>query len=69
MIKEIKVVIECPNCRKVHEISMTPEQYVKYAIINEHVQDIFPDMSPEIREMLISGICPKCWNEMFKDFK
>ena len=25
------------------------------------VQDCFPYLSPELREMLISGTCPECW--------
>ena len=29
------------------------------------VQDAFPYLSAEVREMLISGICPSCWNNMF----
>lgn len=32
------------------------------------VQDAFPGLSDEDREMLfISGICGVCWNEMFPD--
>lgn len=28
------------------------------------IQDAMPDLSAEDREMLISGICPSCWEEM-----
>lgn len=29
----------------------------------ERIQHCFPDMSVDDREFLVSGICPKCWNE------
>ena len=30
-------------------------------------QVAFPDVPAEHREMLISKICPKCWDRIFKD--
>lgn len=30
-------------------------------------QDCFPGLSADQREFLISGICGKCWDEMFKE--
>lgn len=29
------------------------------------IQDIVPELSPDYREMFISGICPTCWDNMF----
>ena len=34
----------------------------------ELVQDVFPNLSAEEREFLISGITPNEWNEMFGNF-
>lgn len=31
------------------------------------IQEVFPDLSPEHREMFITGFCPKCWDEIFGD--
>lgn len=31
----------------------------------ELVQKAFPEMSPAIREMLITGTHPECWEEMW----
>ena len=31
----------------------------------QSIQDIIPELSPDYREMLISGICPTCWDNMF----
>lgn len=29
------------------------------------IQEIVPELSPDYREMFISGICPTCWDNMF----
>lgn len=34
----------------------------------EFAQDVFPTLSAEEREFLISGITPNEWNEMFGNF-
>lgn len=31
----------------------------------EHVQDVWPNMSPGEREMLITGTHPDCWDTLF----
>jgi hypothetical protein len=31
----------------------------------ENIQQVFPDMSAEDRELLISGIHPVCWDQLF----
>ena len=30
-----------------------------------HIQDIIPELAPEMRELFISGMCPKCWDKLF----
>jgi hypothetical protein len=31
------------------------------------IQDAMPDVSRDMREMFISGTCPKCWDAMFNN--
>lgn len=45
---------------------MTDEQYHAWKG-GVHVQNIFPSWPPEDREMLISGTCPSCWEEMWAE--
>jgi hypothetical protein len=33
------------------------------------IQEIFPELSEELREMFISGMCGTCWDKTFKDPK
>lgn len=32
-----------------------------------HVQDAFPNLSRDVREQLITGIHPVCWDLMFEE--
>jgi hypothetical protein len=31
------------------------------------VQECFPYISPEYRELLISGMCPECWDKLYSE--
>ncbi len=51
----------CPFCGdvniiKVHKVSL--EAYNNGAL----AQDAFPNLTAAEREMIITGICPKCWD-------
>lgn len=65
----MKLIKECVECRKVIEIEMTFEQYKKWKYKEDLVQNIFPELSKEVREVLISRICPECWEKMFGSLK
>lgn len=56
--------VHCPNCSQVIELPITEEELLSWDG-RKHIQEQFPQLTPELREMLISGICPKCWNEIF----
>lgn len=47
------------------EVPITEEQYERIVNRDDLIQNIVPELSPEYREMFISGMCPDCWNEMF----
>lgn len=47
------------------DLNVTQEQLDRHASRTELAQHIFPDLSREEREFLISGITPKEWNKMF----
>lgn len=54
----------CPECGKQHFLGMTMDDFRAYAA-ERMADEVFPDEPPEIRELLISGTCPECWNKMF----
>lgn len=60
------VYVTCPMCGNEYEVPCTLEQWVLFTSEDRpHVQDIFPELSAEARELLISHICPSCWIKLF----
>lgn len=64
--KEVTIVTACPFCGHANEIAVNEADYWDWQD-GALVQDAFPYLSADEREMLISGICPTCWEETFRD--
>ncbi len=62
--KEVQIVTFCPICGKAHDIEVNEIDYLDWAD-GMLVQDAFPYLTANEREMFISGICPDCWARMF----
>jgi len=60
----ITVAVECPLCGCVNFIKVPVEGYLEWQR-GGFIQHALPELSAEEREMLISGICPDCWDNMF----
>lgn len=72
MVRYVKVLngvkVLCHKCKNYKFVKMTDQQYNKWTGPNSDlVQHIFPTTSAEDRELLISGTCGPCWDEMFKE--
>lgn len=63
--KEVTIITACPICGRVNEIATNEEDYFDWSFDGVLAQDAFPYLSADEREMLVSGICPDCWNRMF----
>ncbi len=57
-------VVPCAICEVEQTIIVSEEGLDKYRE-GAAVQDCFPEMSADHREMLISRTCGKCWKKMF----
>lgn len=69
-VKIAHIATRCRCCKNIIQIPCSDETYVAAQFWNaatdpRPIQEVFPDMSPENREMFVSGICPTCWNVMF----
>lgn len=64
----MNIFVECRDCKKVYAITSTVEQLKEYQAGHKKVQDIYPELSPGDRELLISKTCNDCWNKMFGGF-
>lgn len=60
----ITLITTCPFCGHENEILVYEDDYLAWQA-GELAQNAFPYLSADDREMLISGICPKCWDDMF----
>lgn len=58
--------VSCRMCRKTLTMKVRVEDYITFDSPGRPaIQNIFPYLSPEEREMLVSNICPDCWTKMF----
>lgn len=58
------VKITCSKCGKTYEFPVFVDDLEKYTKRQEHIQYVLPYISPEYRELIISHICPTCWDEI-----
>lgn len=61
--KEVTILTVCHFCGHANEIAVNEKDYFDWAFDGALVQDAFPYLSADEREMLISGICPTCWEK------
>ena len=64
--EKISVTVPCSFCDSEYVIEMTMTQFIELQSHHRrHIQDIIPEVAPEMRELFISGMCPKCWDKLF----
>lgn len=63
---KITLCTHCPFCGKRQYVTVEQEDYDRY-VNGELAQKAFPYLTPAEREIIISGICEECWDNMFKE--
>ena len=64
--EKINVTVPCSFCNDEYTVEMTTSQFNELQSPHRrHIQDIIPELAPEMRELFISGMCPKCWDKLF----
>lgn len=58
-----RVGITCTGCKQVTYLVVNQSDYNKWHD-GALIQNAMPYLNADQREMLISGTCPKCWDEM-----
>jgi hypothetical protein len=65
-IKEVCIQsITCRKCGKTFEFPTFREDFERFEK-GEHIQYVLPYISPEYRELMLSGYCPDCWKEIME---
>ena len=54
----------CIHCNETSTLTVDADGYRQW-VSGALIQDAFPDMDADNRELLISGIHPACWDTMF----
>ena len=62
--KELSIVTSCPFCGHANFVEVNEDDYFEW-YNGALAQNAFPYLSADEREMLISGICPTCWEKTF----
>ena len=62
-----EISVKCPICGQFQTLYVEKDDYLTWMSKNTHVQDTFSYLTPSQREILISGTCPKCWDNLFKN--
>jgi hypothetical protein len=57
----------CIHCEGETFFLMSTEEYNKWQVRNLYVQNVFPHLDKDVREWMISGTHPECWNQVFGD--
>jgi len=60
----LRVQKKCRICGEVYTIPMTETEH-ELLMSGVHIQDALPNHSADDRELLLSGICGKCFDELF----
>lgn len=59
------MLIRCRHCRESYIVPISEQEYLNWINKGTFVQDEFPELNPNERELLISQTCGKCWNKIF----
>jgi hypothetical protein len=56
----------CQLCHKTSDFTLDAEKVERWRA-GEFIQDVFPELTANQREQIISGVHPKCWDILFPD--
>ena len=56
----------CKFCGKEVTVQAEEEKFSRLDA-GAHVQDVFPDLRANYRELMISGICGECFDQIFEN--
>ncbi len=63
----VRLTVTCPECLEKSELEVGAAAYAVWIGGRGLIQEIFPELKAADRERLQTGICPRCWDELFKD--
>lgn len=59
--------VDCRLCHRDFTLYIDPEDFIKWDNgKGDYIQDAFPYLEADQRELIMSNTCGKCWDKMFE---
>lgn len=65
MSETISHSVRCRCCNGVSKLKLPASGFFKWQVEGALIQNAMPQLSPDERELLISGTCGTCFDKMF----
>ena len=56
----------CFECGEQTNVEVDPEKYLEWILGDSLIQEVWPESTPEWREILKTGTHAECWDRMFQ---
>lgn len=64
--RNVTMMVKCHMCNKQYNIMVTEDSAIEWMSPNRRlVQEVFPYLTPDERELITSHTCPVCWDNLF----
>ena len=61
---EVKINKICIECSNEFDFAVNNQDYLDYRSGKKAIQDAFPYLAADLREMFITGLCGECFDEI-----
>jgi hypothetical protein len=61
-----QLLIKCNHCNESFQLDVKPSDIIAWSQ-GKLIQEAFPYLNADQRELLISNTCKECWDKMFSD--
>lgn len=61
------MIFVCRSCNKEKTLPVDSERYQKWRDGKGYIQNLFPELSADDRELMLSGTCGDCFDNMFPE--
>lgn len=65
--EKFEISVCCPKCKHYHSVYVERNDYWSWIRRKGSIQTIFSYLTAPEREIILTGTCPSCWNEIFKE--
>lgn len=65
--RNYKIITTCPYCHSTNEVIVNHYNLLNWKYGDLRIDEAFPYLSANERELLLSGLCSNCWNKLFSE--